>query len=474
MQYYAYEMAHVLATPWRLAARGLKHTLDFPFNPMGQSWAGRNMAAACDVFEKLTRRYGKPEFDLTETRVHGLTVPVREQVVLRKTFCDLTRFERDESVLGRRDDPKVLIVAPMSGHYATLLRGTVAAMLPEHDVYITDWRDARDVPLVEGRFDLDDYIDYVAEFVTFLGPSANVIAVCQPSVPVLAATAMMAQDDHPCQPASLTLMGGPIDTRRNPTAVNNLAGERSIDWFERNVISMVPFPNAGFMRKVYPGFIQLTGFMTMNLERHTSAHVELFHNLVKGDCDSVAQHERFYDEYLAVMDLAAEFYLQTVETVFQSHALPERTMRHRGRLIDCGAIKKTALLTIEGEKDDICGLGQTEAAHDLCTNIAIDERYHYVQPGVGHYGVFNGTRWRTEIQPRIRDMIRTIAMKRRMGDKSPTFGLPYRRLQDERENVVDWREVANDKTDEHPATPSEANGAAKRSNGKASPDPMLN
>ena len=303
----------------------------------------------------------------------------------------------------------------MSGHYATLLRGTVQAMLPEHNLYITDWRDARAVPLAVGPFDLDDFIDYIIDFVHFIGTDTHVIAVCQPAVPALAAAALMAAWNDPCRPASLTLMGGPIDTRRNPTVVNQHAQSRSLDWFERNVIDYVPWPNPGFMRRVYPGFIQLTGFMQMNLERHLEAHKSLFNHLVKGDCDSVQQHRFFYDEYLAVMDLPAEFYLQTVEKVFQEHALPEGTLRHRGHRVDCGAIRDITLMTVEGERDDICGLGQTEAAQGLCKKIPPEQRYHYVQPGVGHYGVFNGTRWRTEIQPRIREMIRTTQFGRRIG-----------------------------------------------------------
>jgi poly(3-hydroxybutyrate) depolymerase len=440
MQYYAYEMAHAIASPMRFAARGMKAGLEWPWSPLGDTWIGKHVIASCELFEKLTRRYSKPEFGISETRIFGLPVPVHEEIVMSKTFCDLLHFDRDERFAGKRYDPKVLLVAPMSGHYATLLRGTVDAMISEHNLYITDWRDARDIPPSMGKFDLDDFIDYLIDFIRFLGPNTHVIAVCQPSVPALMATALMAQQDDPCQPSSLTLMGGPIDTRRNPTAVNELAARRPIDWFRSNVISRVPFPNPGFMREVYPGFVQLTGFMTMNLERHTQAHLELFDNLVKGDCDSVEQHSRFYDEYLAVMDLTAEFYLQTVETVFQRHALPDRVMTHKGQLVDCSAIRKTALLTIEGERDDICGLGQTEAAHDLCPNIPVDERYHYVQKGVGHYGVFNGTRWRTEIQPRIREMIRTVQMKRRMGDTSLSFALPYRKLQESREPAIDWNE----------------------------------
>jgi poly(3-hydroxybutyrate) depolymerase len=438
MNYHTYELTHSVMTPLRWGAQGLKSQLESPLNPFREYLLPRMMAAGCEVFENVTRRYGKPEFSIKETKIHGMSVPVAERAVLSKPFCNLVRFERDEAVAGRRYDPKVLIVAPLSGHYATLLRGTVKAMIPEHDVYITDWTDARNVPLGKGRFDLDDFIDYVIEFVRFLGQNAHVIAVCQPAVPVLAATALMASRADPLQPASLTLMGGPIDTRRNETVVNKLAKTRPIAWFERNVISRVPFPNPGFMRSVYPGFVQLTGFMQMNLERHVTAHNQLFQNLVKGDCDSIEQHRKFYEEYLAVMDLPAEFYLQTVKTVFQDHALPDGRMTHRGEPVDCAAIGRTALMTVEGEKDDICGLGQTEAAQDLCRNVPIDEKYHYVQPGVGHYGVFNGTRWRTEIQPRIREFIRTIQFKRMVGSKAPPMALPYRSLREEREAIVEY------------------------------------
>ncbi|MEZ5856259.1 MAG: polyhydroxyalkanoate depolymerase [Hyphomicrobiaceae bacterium] len=439
MQYHVYEAMHSLIQPARLMAQATRTLVETSVPGFAKTYGFRTVTAGLELFENMTKRYGKPEFGLKETRLHGLSVAVHEEVVFRKPFADLLHFVRDERQMGKRDDPRVLIVAPMSGHYATLLRGTVEAMLPEHDVYITDWRDARDVPLHLGQFDLDDFIDYLIEFMQFLGPNTHVIAVCQPSVPALAAAAVMAARDDPNQPMSLTLMGGPIDTRRNLTVVNQLARDKPIEWFERNVISNVPFPNLGFMRRVYPGFVQLTGFMTMNLERHATAHLDLFKNLVKGDDGSVAQHKTFYDEYLAVMDMAAEFYLQTVETVFQRHALPDGVMLHRGERVDCSAIRKTALMTVEGERDDICGLGQTEAAHDLCCNIAIDEKYHYVQPGVGHYGVFNGRRWRTEIQPRIREMIRSIQFKRRVG--GATMGLPYRRLSDSREREFDWKNI---------------------------------
>ncbi len=436
MQYYAYEATHAWLSPMRLGVKMARQAFDTPFNPMSGTQFARNMTAACDVFEQVTRRYGKPEWGVKATKLHGLTVPVTEEIVLTKPFCRLLHFDRDERVVGKRYDPKVLIIAPMSGHYATLLRGTVEAMLPEHNLYITDWIDARDVPLYAGNFALDDFIDTIIEFLQFLGPNTHVIAVCQPSVPALAAAAVLAKNDDPCQPASLTLMGGPIDTRRNETKVNKLAREKSLAWFERNVISHVPFGNAGFMRRVYPGFVQLTGFMTMNMDRHLNAHVDLFNNLVKGDHDSVDQHKQFYEEYLAVMDLTAEFYLETVKTVFQEHALPERKLMHRGELVDCSAIRNTALMTVEGERDDICGLGQTEAAHDLCPNIPVNDRYHYVQSGVGHYGVFNGRRWRTEIQPRIREMIRTMQFKRRVSEG--TVGLPYRKLAGVRETQINW------------------------------------
>ena len=413
MHYYAYEFAHSVLSPWRVGVNGLRTMLDWPFNPVANTFYGRNLAAACELFENVTRRYGKPEFGLKTTRVGGVEVNVHERVVASTPFCNLLHFKREENALtGRRHDPKVLIVAPMSGHYATLLRGTVKAMLPDHETYITDWNDARDIPLAMGRFDLDGFIDHVIEFIRVLGPDTHVIGVCQPAVPVLAAVAHMAAIDDPCQPASMILMGGPIDTRRNPTGVNKLAESRSIEWFENNVISTVPLPHAGFMRPVYPGFMQLTGFMTMNLERHMNAHVDLFKNLVKGDCDSVKQHQDFYDEYLAVMDLTAEFYLQTVKTVFQDHALPKGEMMHHGVRVDCSQIRDTALMTVEGERDDICGIGQTQAAQDLCINIPDDQKVHYMQEGVGHYGVFNGTRWRTEIQPRIREFIRTVEYER--------------------------------------------------------------
>ena len=403
--YQLYELNHAALSPMRAAADMFGLMLKNPLNPMSQTPLGRNLQAGLELFERTTRRYAKPSFDLPTTLVGGMRVPVTERIVWQRPFCDLIHFERQ---LERpRKDPKLLIVAPMSGHYATLLRGTVEAMMPRHDVYITDWIDARMVPLADGSFDLDDYIDYVIEMLHFLGDDVHVIAVCQPAVPVLAAAALMEAADDRFAPRSMTLMGGPIDTRINPTAVNELAEGKDLAWFRDNVVMKVPFPHPGCMRDVYPGFLQLTGFMSMNLDRHVTAHKDLFKHLVAGDGDSATKHRDFYDEYLAVMDLTAEFYLQTVDTVFITHALPTGTMTHRGVPVDLTAIRNVALLTVEGENDDISGVGQTEAAQHLCTNIPADMRAHYVQPKVGHYGVFNGSRFRAEIAPRISDFVLT-------------------------------------------------------------------
>jgi len=401
MNYHAYELAHALISPMRLAAQGLKLQMQMPFNPLSMTPFGKSIAAAVDVFEGITRRYGKPEWDVESTLIDGMSVPVRVDSAVHKPFCTLTHFSKDEWVANRFDDPKVLIVAPMSGHYATLLRGTVEAMLPGHDVYVTDWRDARMVPLSLGPWGLDDCIDTISNLIRFIGESVHVVAVCQPAVPVLAAVALMAEDDDPCQPKSMTLMGGPIDTRVNPTSVNRHAETKDISWFKGNVISRVPFPHLGMMRPVYPGFIQLTGFMTMNLNRHMKAHLGLFNDLVRGDGDSADQHREFYDEYLSVMDLPAEFYLDTVKTVFQDHSLPKGEMAYGDRLVKPACIGKTALMTVEGARDDICGLGQTAAAHDLCSGLPRKLKRQYVNQNVGHYGVFNGHRWRKEIQPEI-------------------------------------------------------------------------
>ncbi len=405
--YWLYEMGHASLNPARAFADVTKLYFKNPLNPLAHTTYGKTVAAAMEMFERSTRRYGKPEWGLDSTLVGGERAPVHIEIAWQRPFCNLLHFQRMFCHMPRRPQPKVLIVAPMSGHYATLLRGTVEAFLPNHDVYITDWVDARMVPLAAGRFDLDDYIDYVVSILHYLGGDTHVIAVCQPAVPVLAATALMEAAKDPYAPRSITLMGGPIDTRSNPTAVNILAEERGVDWFRRNVITKVPFPHPGVMRDVYPGFLQLNGFVSMNLDRHIDAHKELFFNLVKADGDSATKHKEFYDEYLAVMDLPAEYYLQTVDTVFVRHALPKGEMTHRGNPIDPAAIRNTALLTIEGENDDISGVGQTEAAHRLCVNIPSDRKAHYLQPAVGHYGVFNGSRFRAEIAPRIADFMLT-------------------------------------------------------------------
>jgi poly(3-hydroxybutyrate) depolymerase len=378
--------------------------LRHPWNPLAYLPGANIIAAAYDQFEHLTRRYGKPKFDLHTTVIDGEEVLVEEKVVDRKTFGQLKYFKRHH---GERNDPKVLIVAPMSGHYATLLRDTVKVMLSDHEVYITDWRDARNVPVFEGSFDFDDYIDYVIRFLEHIGPNTHVLAVCQPCVPVLAAIALMAAEEHECTPPTMTLMGGPVDVRRNPTKVNELAKTRPLSWFKQNVIVSVPPPNAGFMRHVYPGFLQLAGFMSMNLDRHFEAHRTIFRHLVAGDGESAAAKREFYEEYLAVMDLCEEFYLQTVKKVFQDYALAKgELVWWDGEKVEPAAISRTALMTVEGGRDDICGIGQTRAAHDLCVNIPEHMRIHYEQPGVGHYGIFNGRRWREEIAPRLKTFIR--------------------------------------------------------------------
>jgi poly(3-hydroxybutyrate) depolymerase len=403
--YWIYEMSHAALNPSRTLADVARLYFKSPINPLSFTTFGKSMAAACELFERSTRRYGKPEWGIDSTLVGGTRVPVHVTSIWERPFCRLLHFERRFEHLPRRPQPKLLIVAPMSGHYATLLRGTVEAFLPNHDVYLTEWVDARMVPLTEGGFDLDDYIDYLISILHVLHGDTHIVAVCQPSVPVLAAVARMEDEGDPLVPISMILMGGPIDTRRNPTAVNKLAAERGIHWFRRNVITKVPFPHPGVMRDVYPGFLQLHGFVSMNLDRHIEAHRELFLHLVRGDGDSAQKHREFYDEYLAVMDLAAEFYLQTVEVVFIRHDLPNGRMTHRGAPVVPSKIKRVALMTVEGENDDISGVGQTQAAQDLCSNIPGEHKTHYLQRGVGHYGVFNGSRFRAEIAPRIADFV---------------------------------------------------------------------
>jgi poly(3-hydroxybutyrate) depolymerase len=402
MLYQYYEMQRLALEPIRAMASSALSVLDTPGNPFRDLPLGRLTVAALDSFEHTTRQFTKPAFGFTHTTIDGADVAVTEEVALRMPWCDLKHFAR---AANRPNDPILLIVAPVSGHYATLLRGTVAEFLPDHDVYVTDWQNARDMPVTGPDFDLSDYIDYIIRFVEHLGPQTHVLAVCQPAVPVLAAVALMNADPQAEPPRSMILIGGPIDTREAPTEVNNFAAKHDLNWFKERLIHRVPFGNAGFLRQVYPGFLQLTGFMSMNLGRHIDAHHQMFNHLVDGDGESLAAKRAFYDEYRAVMDLSAEYYLETVDVVFQRHLLPRGLMTTRGRKVETAAITRTAMLTIEGERDDISGIGQTRAAHAMSPHLADDKREHYEQPEVGHYGLFNGARFRAELAPRIKRFI---------------------------------------------------------------------
>ncbi len=362
----------------------------------------RNLAAIHQLLANTRLSHRRPAFGITRVAVGNREVAVREEVVQVRPFGTLLRFAKDGVTT---EQPRVLLIAPMSGHFATLLRGTVETMLPEHDVFVTDWHNARSVSLLQGRFDLDDFIDHVIGFIETLGPGTHVVAVCQPAAALLAAVALMAQENNPAQPRSMTLMAGPIDTRVNPTKVNELAQQHSMDWFERRLIDLVPLRYPGAMRRVYPGFVQLTSFMAMNAERHLKAHRDLYEHMTKGETSKADAIRTFYDEYFAVMDLPAEFYLQTVRAVFQDHLLALGRFESRGIPVEPRAIRRTALLTVEGEKDDICAVGQTLAAQDLCSGIRPYMRRHYVQVGAGHYGVFNGRRWQTQIYPILRNFI---------------------------------------------------------------------
>ncbi|MBY6015824.1 polyhydroxyalkanoate depolymerase [Qipengyuania gaetbuli] len=402
MLYQAYELQRSwLSSASAWASIGAE-MLSNPAMPFGYMGMGPVAASALEVFAHATATYGKPAWGIESVEAGGKHWPVVEATVLNKPFGDLKRFHRENLP---EDAPRLLIVAPMSGHYATLLRGTVERMLENYVVYVTDWADARNVPLHEGHFDLDDYMDYVIEFLDHIGPGAHAMAVCQPSVPVFAATAIMNRDKHPCTPKTLTMMGGPIDTRCSPTSVNDLAMERPIEWFRHNVIATVPMQYRGAGRDVYPGFMQLAGFMSMNLGNHMMSHYEMFKHLTVGDEASAQATKDFYDEYRSVCDMTAEFYLQTVKEVFQDHAIPNGTFMHRGKLIDLGDITQTALLAIEGERDDISGLGQTKAALDLTPNLKAAKKRYYMAEGAGHYGIFNGSRWRTKIAPVVEDFI---------------------------------------------------------------------
>jgi poly(3-hydroxybutyrate) depolymerase len=384
-----------------------------PLNPAAHTEFGKAAAAAADVFESVTRRYRKPDWNLPTTSVNGVDVGVKPRSIWGNSWCSLIHFERDRAQLktarGDRDDPRVLIVAPLSGHYATLLRGTVEAFLPEHEVYITDWADARMAPIMAGRFDLNDYVDHVVHMIRRVGPGAHVVAVCQPGPPVLAAIALMSEAGDPALPATMAFMGSPIDARKSPTVTNKLAEERPFSWFEKNMIHTVPPIYPGAFRQVYPGFIQLASFMGMNWDRHVDAHKRYFENLVQGDGDATEKHREFYEEYLSVLDLTEEFYLQTIRDVFQEYKLARGVFFHHGHRVKPEMIRHVALMTVEGENDDISGVGQTQAAHTLCENIPVAMRIDHVQPAVGHYGVFNGKRFRQEIYPRMADFMRQFA-----------------------------------------------------------------
>jgi poly(3-hydroxybutyrate) depolymerase len=406
MLYSLHEASYHSATPLRLAARATRDFWNSPLNPASQTPVGRRIYASADMVANLTRRYGRPAWGIDTATVKGRSVAVREDVVWSSPWVKLRRFSREPLDLRRARaplaSPPLLIVAPLSGHYATLLRGTVQTFLQDFDVYVTDWANARDVPILEGRFDFHDYIDQVSAILRHIGERAHVVAVCQPGPPVLAAAALMAEDGDPHRPASISFLGSPIDARLAPTATNRLAEERPFSWFQQAMIYTVPPPYPGMLRRVYPGFVQLYSFIQMNAEKHQEAHQRYFEHLVGGDGDSADKHREFYDEYLSVLDLTEEFYLQTVDTVFQRYLLPKGELEHRGRKVDLTAITDVAAMSVEGENDDISGVGQTQAVHALLPNLPADLHELYVQPKVGHYGVFNGRRFNDEIYPRIR------------------------------------------------------------------------
>ena len=398
MLYQAYQTQSDLMSPLRLLAQ---HSGAALWLRQTEGSVLRKMAAAGEVFSRMRLTHSRPPYCIDSVTVGEETFAVTEEKVLALPFGTLLRFHK-AAVSGQ---PPVLLVAPLSGHFATLLRETVRTLLQDHDVYITDWHNARDVSLRDGAFSLDDYIDYMMQFMAAISTGVNVVAVCQPCVAALAATALMAEDDHPATPRSLTLMAGPVDCRVNPTGVNELAISKPIEWFEKNLISHVPLPHAGYMRRVYPGFVQLSAFLSMNLERHKQQFRNLYQHLVQGEEEQADVIRVFYDEYLAVNDLPAEFYLETVEKVFQTYDLARGELMYRGRKVNCAAIRRTALLTVEGERDDICSVGQTVAAQDLCTSVRPYMKTHHIQVGVGHYGVFSGRKWNQQIYPRVREVI---------------------------------------------------------------------
>ncbi|MDH2049127.1 polyhydroxyalkanoate depolymerase [Achromobacter marplatensis] len=408
MLYQLHEMQRAFLTPFAAFTDAGSQLFSSPYSPLAYTPISRQMAAGYELMTRIGKEYQKPAWNLPETQINGKSVRVTETLALDKPFCRLVHFHRDVRAAGR-DDPKVLLVAPLSGHHATLLRDTVRALLPNHDVYVTDWVDARMVPLSAGPFHLNDYVRYVQDFIRHLGPDVHVISVCQPTVPVLAAVSLMATANDPCQPRSMVMMGGPIDPRQSPTQVNRLATTKPYSWFESQVIHPVPprYPGAG--RKVYPGFLQHAGFMAMNPDRHMKSHYEFYLDLLRGDDSDAEAHRRFYDEYNAVLDMPAEFYLDTIRMVFQDFALPSGTWEVDGQTVRPADIKQVALFTIEGELDDISGQGQTRAAIKLCKNIPAERKMHYTAPNCGHYGIFSGRRWREMICPKIAEFIRQSA-----------------------------------------------------------------
>jgi poly(3-hydroxybutyrate) depolymerase len=408
--YHLHELQRRFLNPLSVWAQATSELFTSPYSPLAYTPVSRRLAAGYDLLHRIGKHYQKPEFDFRTVEIDGKEVPVVEEVLDTRPFCRLLHFKRVwPGGTKRPADPKVLIVAPLSGHHATLLRDTVRALLPDHDVAITDWIDARLVPLSHGPFHLDDYVHYVIDFIRDFGPDVHVISVCQPTVPVLAAVSLMASAKDPKLPKTMTMMGGPIDSRKSPTQVNALAIRKNFDWFENNVIFKVPSAHAGYLRRVYPGFLQHAGFVAMNPDRHLNSHWDYYLDLVKGDMEDVESHRKFYDEYNAVMDLPAEYYLDTIRIVFQEHRLPNGTWKVRDAPVRPQDITSVALFTIEGELDDISGSGQTQAAHELCRNIPKSRKQHLTAKGVGHYGIFSGRRWREQIAPQIRDFIRANA-----------------------------------------------------------------
>jgi len=400
MLYQLYDWQRAAMEPWRLFAQAANELYGHPDSPLSYLPGSKNVAAAFDLMTRLTRRYERPEFGIESVVSGNREYAVREEFDLEKSFCRLLHFRK----VGAPAQPKVIVFAPLSGHFATLVRDTVRTLLADHDVWVTDWIDAKEIPIAVGPFRFDDYVAYVREFLRFLGPGAHSISVCQPTVPVLAAVSLMAQAGE-ATPSTLTMMGGPIDTRRSPTAVNMFAKHRPLSWFEAKVIQRVPMRYPGFMRRVYPGFLQFAGFVAMNPNRHMESHVQYYNHLVEGDGESADAHRRFYDEYNAVMDLPAEYYIETVERVFQKHLLPQGKLEVAGERVRPDAIRGTALFTIEGELDDISGNGQTEAAQGLTKAIPAKDKQHFEAKGVGHYGIFSGRKYREMIYPRIREFI---------------------------------------------------------------------